>query len=257
MIDSSTIERCLIASARRRPESVVTDTRDLYRMITPGSSDPDRNVVLRFAHRAASIEPRALEVVAEFRAHRVPFRWWLVPSMPPELGAVLERLASNTRTTVAGLALATSSADSLALPPGVALEALEAGNLDDYVHADADAWGMTSSDQLRDLALDARQAIHPRTPGYESFLLRVDGQPAGVGGLRIVDDVAYLVGGAIRPAFRGRGLFRLLTQERLALARRARCDTAVVAALECTSAPIFRRLGFVDVCRCERFDWNA
>jgi GNAT superfamily N-acetyltransferase len=83
-------------------------------------------------------------------------------------------------------------------------------------------------------------------PGFARYLARVDGRPAGEAAMRIDGDLAQVAGAGTLPEFRGRGVQKALLARRLADARAAGCDLAVV-----TTAPGTRsqdnvmRRGFV------------
>lgn len=66
------------------------------------------------------------------------------------------------------------------------------------------------------------------TPGFQRYLLLVDDAPAGAASLRIDDGLAQLCGAATLPQFRRRGIQAALLRSRLAEARHAGCDLAVV-----------------------------
>jgi GNAT superfamily N-acetyltransferase len=70
--------------------------------------------------------------------------------------------------------------------------------------------------------------ITMRVPGFEGFLARIDGQIVGGGSLRIDEGVAQFCGASTLPAFRRRGVQTALLHHRLAFARTAGCDIAVV-----------------------------
>ena len=72
-----------------------------------------------------------------------------------------------------------------------------------------------------------RVTAHPRvTP----VLASIDGQPAGGGQVELFQDEAALIGGAVLPAFRRRGIQQQLTVHRLELARTAGASWACVHA---------------------------
>ena len=76
--------------------------------------------------------------------------------------------------------------------------------------------------------LEAEIAVGPPAelvpPGGVLLLVRVDGAPAGLGGVRHLDtDVAEVKSMYIAPAFRGRGLARALLAELEAIAARHGC----------------------------------
>ncbi len=66
------------------------------------------------------------------------------------------------------------------------------------------------------------------TPGFRRYLLHVGGEPAGAASLRLDDGLAQLCGAATLPQFRRRGIQAALLRLRLAEARQAGCDLAVV-----------------------------
>lgn len=79
----------------------------------------------------------------------------------------------------------------------------------------------------RDL-LEAVFVDFAATPGFRRYLLHVEGEPAGAASLRLDDGLAQLCGAATLPPFRRRGIQAALLRMRLAEARRAGCDLAVV-----------------------------
>lgn len=79
---------------------------------------------------------------------------------------------------------------------------------------------------------------------YHAFIARVDGVAAGIGLVRVYDDVGYLQGSAVAPAHRGRGVYRALVGHRLRVLREAGIGIALIHARADTAAPICARLGF-------------
>lgn len=77
-------------------------------------------------------------------------------------------------------------------------------------------------------ALEGMFADFALTPGFQRYLLHVDGEPAGAASLRLDDGLAQLCGAATLPQFRRRGIQAALLRLRLADARAAGCDLAVV-----------------------------
>ncbi|WP_354637715.1 GNAT family N-acetyltransferase [Kitasatospora camelliae] len=71
----------------------------------------------------------------------------------------------------------------------------------------------------------------------------VDGEPAGTGGVAIVDGVARLTGGVVAPAWRGRGVYRAVLDARLSYAVAHGTTTALVKSNPATSGPILRKAG--------------
>lgn len=79
------------------------------------------------------------------------------------------------------------------------------------------------------------------------WLALVDGEPAAWAASEIAAAGLYLAGGATLPGARGRGCYRALVRARYEEATRRGLAGLAVQAQHGTSAPILRRLGFVDV----------
>jgi ribosomal protein S18 acetylase RimI-like enzyme len=61
--------------------------------------------------------------------------------------------------------------------------------------------------------------------------------------------ITLLVGAAVLPHARGRGVYRALLRHRIATGRAAGSSCAIIQANDETSAPICRKAGFVEACR--------
>lgn len=77
-----------------------------------------------------------------------------------------------------------------------------------------------------------------------SYVAYVDGQPAAAGGSTVDGDALRFWDGSVRSAYRGRGAYRALVAQRLVDARSTTARFALVKAVDDTSAPILKRLGF-------------
>lgn len=64
--------------------------------------------------------------------------------------------------------------------------------------------------------------------GFERYLARLDGEPAGGASMRVFEGIAQLTGAATLPDKRRRGVQSALLSSRLADASRSGCDVAVV-----------------------------
>jgi GNAT superfamily N-acetyltransferase len=94
--------------------------------------------------------------------------------------------------------------------------------------------------------------------GYFAY---VDGgaDPVGWSYLMYLPDspIVLLGGAATLPEHRGRGIYRALVAKRLADARAAGREAAVIQAVRSTSAPICAKLGFREVCALEFYAWEG
>ncbi len=92
-----------------------------------------------------------------------------------------------------------------------------------------DTFDAPPSDEVVDRqALDDLFEHIEEVDGLVQYLARRGGEPAGGGSMRISNGVAQLCGAATLPHHRRHGVQTTLLRERLAEARRGRCDVAVV-----------------------------
>jgi GNAT superfamily N-acetyltransferase len=95
-----------------------------------------------------------------------------------------------------------------------------------FLHLDGTGTG--SEDVLTRDSLEQIMSDFVEAPGFQRFLARLDGDPAGAASMRVDREVAQLSGATTLPAFRRRGIQTALLQSRLDYARRAGSDLAVV-----------------------------
>lgn len=67
--------------------------------------------------------------------------------------------------------------------------------------------------------------------------------------------IVHLRGAATRKEHRGKGIYAGLLARRLADARQGGAKAAVIQAIRSTSAPVCRRLGFIEVCDLQFYTW--
>ena len=142
--------------------------------------------------------------------------------------------------------------DHSAMAAGVTVETLRDEDLPAWIDIAVNAFknldgtGSVADDAMPREELERVLRDFGEVPGFTRYLARIDGQPVGEAALRIDGDLAQVAGAGTLPAFRGRGVQKALLQQRLADARAAGCDLAVV-----TTAPGTRsqdnvmRRGFV------------
>ena len=89
---------------------------------------------------------------------------------------------------------------------------------------------------------------------YLAYVEGVDTPVATAGMLYMPDQpIALLLSSATLPDFRGYGIYTSLTARRLADARQDGIEAAVIQAVRTTSAPICRKLGFVEIAPLEMY----
>lgn len=106
-----------------------------------------------------------------------------------------------------------------------------------YERTSAQAWGYPPPSEE-----DIDRTFADSTEGH--FIGYWRQVPAGAGGYGLVGDVARFWGTAVKPEFRGRGVYRGLVHARMEDARNRGAKLVLVHARAATSSPILQRLGF-------------
>ena len=128
----------------------------------------------------------------------------------------------------------TRAEDRIAVWMDVAVES--ALTPDDHGVPQLDAFPRQALETAEQIGIDA---------GARAYLATVGGRPAGAGGLRISGVLAQLTGAGTLPTYRRRGVQAELVRVRLADARAAGCEHAVVTTQPgSTSQANMRRAGF-------------
>lgn len=183
----------------------------------------------------AGIDEAALEAIEQqWRQRGEPMRFELSTLADASLAPLL----TNRGYRITGFENVSGRAIGVAdtvppLPAGVTIEDVPADDYREWLDVTLDAFGAPdgsapNEEQYPRELLEGVMADFVATPGFARYLLRVDGTPAGEATMRLDDGIAQLCGAATLPAFRRRGIQSLLFRWRLALARDAGCDLAVV-----------------------------
>jgi GNAT superfamily N-acetyltransferase len=183
----------------------------------------------------ASLDEAALETIEQqWRERGEPMRFELSTladaSLAPLLTARGYRITGFENVSGRGIDAADTAPS---LPAGVTIDDVPADHYREWLDVTLDAFGAPdgsapNEEQYPRELLEGVMADFVATPGFTRYLLRVDGVPAGEATMRLDDRIAQLCGAATLPAFRRRGIQSLLFRWRIALARDAGCDLAVV-----------------------------
>ena len=203
--------------------------------------------------------PEADEVIREARAifasRHLPFMWTLDPQAePPDFAGHLAKYGVRPDPHGVESQVMVMSIDAkVESPPIKGLEIRDAlADLDSFRRADGAALEAFEADlpaeSPESIAMQDRRRLNFRAQGNRHLLLAtVDGDPAGAAGMSVyAPAAAILQGGAVRPKFRGRGIYRALVAARQDIARQAGVDGLTVWGGN-MSAPILAGLGFEKV----------
>jgi len=242
----------------RQPGSPGTEVIEAprYRLtLIPDLPVPGPNSVAWIRCRTDEVSEVIDEVHRTVAPRHLPLMWITDPETePPDLA---ERLAARGilpdehAPESAVMVLPTSAEIESRLGEGVAIrDALESPEA--YLAADrVNAEAFRSADRTATLeqraALERRRLNQIAAGNRRWLLITVDGEPAGSGGLTLYPPHGAIInGGAVRPKFRGRGIYRALVAKRLEMARAAGAPGMAVWGGP-MSAPILFKLGFEKV----------
>ena len=209
--------------------------------------------------RVAPADVEAL--LAEVRERVSPDKtltWWLDPdTQPADLRERLLAVGLREPRDGGGLLHALACVqEPPAGPDGVEVARVE--TFEEHLAATEVMWDAfgTPPDrraaQRRHLRAEFRAARDASVP--VTFVARIDGRVAGIGGSVYSDRGVFLIAGAVAEWARGRGIYRTLVRARWDDAVARGTPALVTDALPDTSYPILKRVGFVDVCTIQRLE---
>ena len=223
--------------------------------IQPDFPIPGPNNVTWIRCQAAEAGDVIREARAIFASRHLPFMWTLDPETEPadfadhlaRLGVRPDPHDAETSVMVMPIEATVESPPIEGLEIRDALADLETFQMADSAAREAFEAGV-SDDSPESIAMQEKRRLNYRAAGNRYlFLAMVDGEPAGAAGMSVFPPVgAILQGGAVRPRFRGRGIYRALVAERQRIAREADVDGLTVWGGH-MSGPILAGLGFKKV----------
>jgi len=231
-------------------EIIVTPRYQLQLM--PDFPVPGPNNVSWIRCSEAEVEEVIREARATAAARNLPLAYVLDPdTRPADLGPRLLALGMTAdddgdknavMVLPATAPLEATHADGLVIQNGLA--DLESFTAAERVAAEAFEGVPFGEPMEIDAQRERRFANHGATPGRHIVLATVDGEPAGSGSMTVLaPDGARMNGGAVRPQFRGRGVYRAMVAARLQIARASGTAGLFVWGGH-MSRPILARLGF-------------
>ncbi len=200
-----------LGAVEASPRSLVEDTSEWVRIVTPEGPDLLLNNILRF-HSDGPVTPQAVErAIAPYRKYHLPFQWWLTPNgNPPGLAAELRRLGMYPWGNAKAMALPLDGWEPSAkvrLHPGVTVRRVPL----------EDEEGRWRALQVICTVFDIPRVPMARwcsiNPCFRIYLAELDGQPAAAMALLHQDEIAGAYHVATLRAFRRQGIAgRMLVQ---------------------------------------------
>lgn len=233
---------------RAAPETDYTETPHYKRVVT-GLPTPFGNIVWDTALDESDLDAQIAAVLAPVRARKVPALWLVGPATAST--TLCERLVASglhAHSPMPGMVL---SLDALTVPPiptNVVIEEIRDT-------AGADAWCETLAVGY-ELPHEAARLFGdaPKQQGFGDaaslrlFLARQNGVPVACAMLHLADDLAGIYCVATVAEARNQGIGAAVTAEALDAGRRAGYRVGVLEA-STMGLPIYRRLGFEEVCQ--------
>lgn len=192
---------------------------------------------------------------AIFASRHLPFMWTLDPeAQPTDFADQLAMYGVHPDPhDIESQVMVMSIDATVESPPIKGLEIRDAlADLETFRMADSAAVeafeAYMPAESPESIAMQDRRRLNFRAAGNRHLLLAmVDGEPAGAAGMSVyLPAAAILQGGAVRPKFRGRGIYRALVAARQQIARQAGVDGLTVWGGR-MSGPILNGLGFQKV----------
>jgi GNAT superfamily N-acetyltransferase len=237
------------------PGLEVIETPRCRIQLMPDFPLPGPNNVSRIRCTSSEVDDLIEEVRALTAARGLPVMWILDPETEPDdcpdhLKA--HGILPDRHDEVSSVMVLPATADVGApVIPGLeihdALESLESFTSAEQVREEAFSDIPYGDPMPIDDQRERRYANDKAAGNRRIVMATVDGEPAGAGSLTLFPpDGATMNGGAVRPRFRGLGVYRALVAARLQMARDAGAAGLVVWGGR-MSGPILERLGFQTV----------
>jgi GNAT superfamily N-acetyltransferase len=194
------------------------------------------------------------EAVAWFEGRSVAdFTWWLTPTLArPRWERLLDRCGFEFSEGPPGMAMDLGSLDDAEALPGFRiLPVADPETLPAWTRTFIVGYGMPAEWETPALEMMSRVGLGLPIRNYLGYL---DGTPVATSSLFLSSGVAGVQFVATLPQARGRGIGRAMTLAALLDARLMGYRIGILQSSE-MGLPIYRRLGFRQVCRVEHFTW--
>lgn len=230
---------------RREPDMLI------YRS---GLRVPLLNGVLGPRFTSENASGRVESAMSHFRGERIPMRWLLGPSSTPrDLGELLSDQGMKRGRALPGMALDLRAVDNELLPEGLEIrEVTDAGAL--RTCGDTLAEGFELHGEIGRGVSDA-VVTYGRSPTRRWFLGRLNGKAVTASLLVLHEGFAGIYCVATIPEARRKGLGFAITHEPLMAAKAAGHRAAVLEASE-MGFPVYKRLGFTQLCEFQTYTWS-
>ena len=217
-------------------------------------SDPFANLVGAATLDEGNADETIWHVCEIYEGWNKEFGWLVSPlSTPFDLPGRLEGAGLVKSVEMAGM-VCTDLGRSIASNPMVYVHEATEDDVEATIYTLAAAMEIPAD---RAYAMTEALFFSPEPIMRRVYLAFVEGvdHPVATAGMLYMPDlpIALLLSSATMPDFRGYGIYTSLMARRLADARRDGIEAAIIQAVRATSAPICRKLGFVELAPMEMY----
>ena len=229
---------------------LTVDARPDVTAFRSGLPHPLFNGVVGACFAPGTEEVRARETVAAFLEQELPFLWWGSPSTWSQaLDRALQEVGM-LREDSPGMHRDLTRAPEVPAVPGLEIALGADAATPDVARLMCEGFEMPGA-----LAGPVRDLLELGGPDrLVSAVATLDGEQVGCGSLWITGATAGLYNIATLEPARGRGVGYAVTAALLAEGRARGCTESILHASP-LGLPVYRRLGFVEVCRMPQYVW--
>jgi len=235
------ISRACFRSFTRIPGSRLIDADGVFGVLT--------NVPLTFFSGIATTAADAAiaRTIEQFQSERCPFRWWVSPTAPQDLAAVLRAHGLRHAYDATAMTADLTALDlDKPLPPGLSIT----GNMEQWASVFVAVFGRAAAEAA--IWLDTYAACGPE---WTHFVGLLDDTPVATTSLLLAGELAGIYHVATLPHARGRGIGAAITTAALRHARSAGATTAVLQSSE-MGFNVYRSIGFLPAGELSLYDWR-
>ncbi len=193
-----------LSAVTEPPHSLVENTDEWVRIVTPGGPDLLLNNILRFRPKGPVTAGLVERAITPYRYHHLPFQWWLAPpGNPPGLAGELRRLGMYPWGNATAMALSLDGWEPPAqvhLHPHVKVHNLPPTDEEGRGHAlevICQVFGVPRASMARWCSLN---------PCFHIYLAELNEQPAAAMALLLVGDTVGLYHVATLSHYRRQGI---------------------------------------------------
>jgi hypothetical protein len=188
-------------------------------------------------------EERIAQLTAEYRAAGKPAMWMIGPKSTPTNLARLAEAHGFVASGLLDILVLRDIATPISAPDDVDVSEVRIQDLHTYDDLMARAYGLPTNvvELFNDSYIEGVSSVKAR-----AYVASIEGVPVSIGYCLYIPgtSLVLLSGAATDETYRGRGSYSALVKRRLADARADGMETAYIQAVQTTSSPICRRMGF-------------